>query len=68
MNWEEGRYEFAGLGYEDDAMIANECLFRQIVKVSDRIINIDKGPVIEEDTISEKTIGNKLVVLVDTVD
>lgn len=67
--WEKnGRYEFVELGYEDDAMIINECLYREMVKEPERIIDIDIGPITKEDITPEKMIGKKWAVLVDAVD
>lgn len=63
-----GRYEFVELGYEDDAMIVDECLYKEITEEPARIIDIDKGPIEEEDITPEKIIGKKWVVLVDAVD
>lgn len=61
--WKNGRYEFIELGYEDDAMIVNECLYREIIdKENDRVKDIEKEKIIPG------IIGKKWIVLVDRVD
>lgn len=68
--WEKsGRYELVDLGYEDDAMIVNACLYREVInKMNEKVIDIDKGHIEKEDMTPEKIIEKKWLVLVDAVD
>jgi hypothetical protein len=59
--WEGGRYRYAELGYEDDAMIVNECLFREVVEPEEsRVIDLEKA-----DITPENIIGKRWIVVVD---
>jgi len=72
--WINGRYEFAELGYEDDAVLVNECIYQQIIdKEIEKILNIED---IEEKNIiiatakrikitQYNTIGKKWIVLLN---
>lgn len=72
--WENGRYRYAELGYEDDAVIVNECIYREIIdKQREKVLNIED---IEEKNIivamakrikttQYNTIGKKWIVLLD---
>lgn len=62
--WENGRYWFTTLGYEDDAMITNECLYREIIdKKKEKVKDIEK-----EKITSDNVIGKKWIVVVDIAD
>lgn len=74
---ENGRDMSLELGYEDDAMIINECLYREVVdKEKGKVIDIDdigeeaiaiaaKG---KKEITPENIIGKKWIVLVDYAD
>lgn len=56
------RYAAVELGYEDDAMIVNECIYLEVIdKTREKVIDIYKGPM---DIIPE-IIEKKWLVLVD---
>lgn len=56
------RYAAVELGYEDDAMIVNKCLYLEIIdKVKEKVIDIYKGPI----DITPEIVGKKWLVLVD---
>lgn len=71
--WKNGRSVLSELGYEDDAKIVNECIYREIIEKEDiaRIItiedyvskNIDVLP--REKLTPENTIGKKWIVLTE---
>lgn len=75
---ENGRDASFELGYDDDAMIVNECLYREVVdKMKEKIIDVDnigesmigvaaKGG--KKKITQENVIGKKWIVLADYVD
>lgn len=81
---ENGRDASFELGYEDDANIVNECLYREVIdKMKGKVIDIDdigekvmamatggkKNIIIGNKNITpENVIGNKWIILVDYVD
>lgn len=72
--WENGRYKYAELGYEDDALIVDECLYQEIIdKEIEKVLNIED---LEEKNIivstakkvkitPYNTIGKKWIVLLN---
>lgn len=56
------RYIAVELGYEDDAMIVNKCLYLEVIdKAIEKVIDIYKGPT----DITPEIVGKKWLVLVD---
>lgn len=64
--WENGRYKFAELGYEDDAMIVNLCTYHEVIdKEIEKVINIED---IEEKNIIVATAKKKKIIPDNTID
>lgn len=64
--WENGRYKFAELGYEDDAMLVNLCTYHEVIdKEIEKVINIED---IEEKNIIVTTAKKKKIIPDNTID
>lgn len=71
--WKNGRSNLLELGYEDDAKIVNECIYREVIEKEDvaRIITIEDyvskntDVLLREKLTPENTIGKRWIVLIE---